>query len=131
MPKLPPKPCSKPGCSAYAKTLGRCDKHQRDVYDIQPKPWGTTTASRQARGYGKQWQKTRRSALGRDSFLCVLCKAAGRMTAATDVDHIKPKSEGGDDSFENLQSLCGECHKKKTQADNRRARKNIFKEGGW
>jgi hypothetical protein len=31
-----------------------------------------------------------------------------------DVDHIKPLKDGGDNSIENLQILCKECHNKKT-----------------
>lgn len=128
MPMLPPKPCSKPGCPGYAKKLGRCEKHQTPaagviVHDIQPKPWGTTTTSRHARGYGKQWQVARLAALRRDSFLCVSCKSVGIVNNASEVDHIKPKSEGGDNGLDNLQSLCGRCHKEKTQADNKRIRK--------
>jgi 5-methylcytosine-specific restriction protein A len=36
------------------------------------------------------------------------------VVAATEVDHIKPKAEGGGESFENLQPLCKPCHSRKT-----------------
>ncbi|MGE8515762.1 MAG: HNH endonuclease [Alcaligenes nematophilus] len=30
------------------------------------------------------------------------------------MDHIIPKSQGGTDDLENLQTICGDCHKAKT-----------------
>ncbi|EJG27017.1 HNH endonuclease domain protein [Acinetobacter baumannii IS-123] len=42
------------------------------------------------------------------------CRAVGRVSPATDVDHIKAKAFGGTDDPDNLQSLCGTCHKEKT-----------------
>ena len=41
---------------------------------------------------------------------------------ATDVDHIRP---GDDHSLSNLQALCEEHHKRKTAAENRRAKAKI------
>lgn len=38
----------------------------------------------------------------------------GRYTAATEVDHIIPKSQAGTDDSTNLQSICSACHKVKT-----------------
>jgi len=32
----------------------------------------------------------------------------------TEVDHIIPRQDGGDNSRENLQSLCKSCHSRKT-----------------
>lgn len=67
------------------------------------------------RGYGAKWQKTRVAYLASHP-LCVECEKAGRLTAATDVDHIKPHR--GDMGLfwdrSNWQSLCGLCHKRKT-----------------
>ena len=41
---------------------------------------------------------------------------------ATDVDHIVPKEFGGNDSDENLQSLCKDHHKEKTQTEAKQGR---------
>lgn len=41
--------------------------------------------------------------------LCVECDGA-----ATEVDHIVPKSQGGTDEWGNLQALCKSCHSRKT-----------------
>jgi 5-methylcytosine-specific restriction protein A len=35
-----------------------------------------------------------------------------------DVDHIKPKANGGTDDETNLQSICEACHKEKTRKEN-------------
>ena len=39
------------------------------------------------------------------------------MTRATEVDHVIPRSLGGADEMENLQSICRDCHKKKTASE--------------
>ena len=89
----------------------------------RPRGWdqtsvGTTTE----RGYGWQWEKARRQALERDHGLCQPCAAAGRLTPATEVDHICSKAEGGGDNIENLQSICSPCHRAKTGAEAGRTR---------
>ncbi|WP_432760661.1 HNH endonuclease [Neisseria subflava] len=35
-------------------------------------------------------------------------------------DHIVPLADGGEDDVENLQTLCKECHSKKSVSENRR-----------
>lgn len=70
------------------------------------------------RGYGSRWQKARMTFLAR-SPLCVECEAAGRVTAATVVDHITPHK--GDQAMfwdsGNWQSMCGPCHNRKTATE--------------
>ena len=73
--------------------------------------------SRHERGYGAAWVKVRKLALQRDGYLCQHC-LPDRVTPATDVDHKTPKAQGGKDDLDNLQSLCVECHKIKTAAEN-------------
>lgn len=72
---------------------------------------GTSTA----RGYNYRWQKYRDGFLARNP-LCIECKALGRVTLATDVDHIKPVRDAPELFWEpsNHQPLCGTCHKRKT-----------------
>lgn len=51
--------------------------------------------------------------------LCRTCMVSGIVTPATDVDHIV-NAEGDytdDNSRENLQPLCHECHSRKTRAE--------------
>ena len=46
--------------------------------------------------------------------VCTVCRDAGRVTPATEVDHIKPRRRGGTDGMDNLQSLCKRHHSQKT-----------------
>ena len=66
-----------------------------------------------ARGYGYRWQALRADYL-RHHPLCVSCEAKGRVTAAREVDHIKPLAAGGSNAADNLQALCKPCHSRKT-----------------
>jgi 5-methylcytosine-specific restriction endonuclease McrA len=48
----------------------------------------------------------------------VHCDAKGRVTPATELDHIIPLHKGGEDNDpDNWQGLCAECHKDKTAQD--------------
>lgn len=73
--------------------------------------------SRHERGYGHAWDKLRARILQRDKHLCQACKRKGLVTAATQVDHVKPKAKGGTDDEGNLQSICTPCHDVKTIVD--------------
>lgn len=75
----------------------------------------------QGRG-GRPWRRKRARILERDGKLCIPCKEAGRLTLATQVDHIIPKAEGGTDDDNNLQSICGPCHEAKSRAEAARGR---------
>jgi len=46
--------------------------------------------------------------------LCRECLKQGRLTPATEVDHIVPLASGGTNDLENLQPLCHSCHSRKT-----------------
>lgn len=78
--------------------------------------WRDDKASSSARGYTYEWQCAREEWLI-DNPLCVMCKAEGRVTAATVVDHIKPHR--GDMLLfwnrDNWQSLCATCHSARKQ----------------
>lgn len=83
---------------------------------------GNRNRSRHERGYGAAWVKLRKAVLNRDKRLCVPCSDRGVYTVATAVDHIIPKSEGGTDDMNNLQSICKDCHSEKTAQEARRGR---------
>lgn len=107
MPKAPPRPCTYPRCTKYAEKGGRCAEHEvRHRWNHK--------GNRHERGYGSKWDKLRKSVLLRDQHLCQHCLQLGIYTKATDVDHINPKSLGGTDDFDNLQSLCKKCHRAKS-----------------
>lgn len=75
--------------------------------------------SRQARGYGAEWERLRAEAMRRDERLCQPCLAAGRTTPGTQVDHVTPKAYGGTDDLANLQTICDACHRSKTARESR------------
>lgn|GEM_PF-380058 len=68
--------------------------------------------------HSAEWERARRAALERDHYLCQHCLAAGVITPATMVHHIKeltPANVSDPDyatSLDNLVSLCDRCHKK-------------------
>ena len=65
----------------------------------------------------RRWAHVRRQALDRDDWRCVLCGRAGMM----EVDHIEPLTKGGAPwDLDNLQTLCRDCHFRKTASENRR-----------
>jgi 5-methylcytosine-specific restriction protein A len=52
--------------------------------------------------------------------LCATCERAGRVTAATQVDHPIPIEDGGADNESNMASICDACHLVKTNAERAR-----------
>lgn len=70
------------------------------------------------RGYGYRWRNVRAAFL-REHPLCAECMRRGRLTPATDVDHIKPHHGDPDLMWdeENLQALCHACHARKTASE--------------
>jgi 5-methylcytosine-specific restriction endonuclease McrA len=78
--------------------------------------------SRHERGYGTEWEHLRAQVLKRDGYQCQACRRAGRLTAATHVDHVVEKADGGTDDPANLQSLCRPCHDAKSAAERSRRR---------
>lgn len=61
---------------------------------------------------GRRWRRVRLMKLARDP-LCEECGAA-----ATDVDHVQPRTQGGADyDLANLSSLCHGCHSQKTNKE--------------
>ena len=53
---------------------------------------------------------TRRNILKRDGYRCQYC---GKTGVPLTVDHVIPKSRGGEDSWENLVCACIKCNNKK------------------
>jgi len=121
MPIAAPKPCRHACCGQLVHDgSGYCSAHQSDRK--LGKFADDRRGSRQARGYGAEWEITRKRILSRDKGLCQPCLKTGRYRPAKQVDHIIPKFEGGSEDDANLQSICKPCHDEKTAAEALRAR---------
>ncbi|AXY57283.1 HNH endonuclease [Acinetobacter chinensis] len=77
-----------------------------------PKP---EPAYGQGRG-GRPWRRLKQQVHERDEWECQQC---GRITMELQCDHIVNKAQGGTDDLNNLQSLCTECHDRKTQQESK------------
>ena len=93
---------------AWADTLKRQSDNER-AYRNQ--------AKRQYKTNSTTWRRLRRWVLDREP-LCRDCRKKGRITPATEVDHIDGDSWNNDRT--NLQGLCKPCHTKKTNKEMQR-----------
>lgn len=117
MPTRASRLCAYPGCAARATDGQYCDRHQAAGRQSR-KPDDRTNTPWHKLYYRRDWQTLRTAHLMREPF-CRECAKAGRVTLATDVDHITPHrgnmrlflSDG------NLQSLCHGCHSRKTRQE--------------
>ena len=119
--------CKFPGCFNPVPRGERfCAKHlvigaQRDAeaekkaHQIRLQRRREKKGTSAERGYGYRWQVLRNRFLAQHPH-CQECLKKGILTLATDVDHIVPHR--GDSALlydeTNLQSLCHECHSRKT-----------------
>ena len=109
MPKAAPKPCGHPGCGVLVRDgTSRCPKHPAKVWAKAP------TATKRVTGRRLQ---SMRAELFSNNPLCVECQRQGRVTLATQRDHIIPLGEGGADDEGNTQGLCQACHDIKSEAE--------------
>lgn len=71
-----------------------------------------------------RWRRLRLRVL-RAEPTCRACKAIGRVTPASEVDHILPRRERPELTYEveNLQPLCKPCHSRKTRREQELRRK--------
>ncbi len=51
------------------------------------------------------WKKIRLKVLQRDAYTCAYCG-----DVANEVDHVYPKSKGGEDTLDNLVAACRRCN---------------------
>lgn len=96
-------------------------KHRTRAMAPRHVPASAEPAYGQGRG-GRPWRRKRAAVMKRDCYLCQTCKRAGRVAAATEVDHVLPRAAGGTDDYDNLEAICGDCHAVKTKAEAARAR---------
>jgi 5-methylcytosine-specific restriction protein A len=73
------------------------------------------------RGYcNKAWYATRQQVLVRDAWQCQDCGRVCADKREAHVDHVTPKAQGGQDTLDNLRTLCIRCHGRKTAQEQRR-----------
>lgn len=107
------QPCARPGCPELVKIGKRyCDKHSKSSQQMQDRYRGSSTS----RGYDSDWRNARDWHIG-EHPLCAECERQGIVKAGEHVDHIIP-FRGIEDPLrldaDNLQTLCRECHSRKT-----------------
>ncbi len=116
MPSFPSRPCTYAGCGRLVNDgTSRCEQHPH-------KAWARTATPAPQRPSGRANQRLRRELFEREP-LCVECKRRGRVSLATQRDHIVPLAEGGQDVAENVQGLCNECHMAKTLTESMRGQR--------
>jgi len=59
----------------------------------------------QKKGSTRAWRAIRVEILNRDGHVCYVCGQE-----ANEVDHLIPKSKGGEDTYENLSAICRRCN---------------------
>ena len=113
MPISAPKPCSHPGCGVLVRDgTSRCAKHPKAAWAKKP------DAVKRVAGRKLQAMRTR---LFAENPLCVECERQGRVTLATQRDHVLSLEEGGRDDDSNVQGLCHACHEAKSELERLRA----------
>lgn len=66
----------------------------------------------------QRWKAELRPAYLAAHAICQHCAERGSVRAGHHVDHIQPISKGGDPwDWHNLQTLCQDCHNRKTAED--------------
>src|SRR3990170_3736360 len=117
MPQRILKACAIPGCPELVRDGRYCAGHARVVGEEYERGRGSSAE----REYGSRWRRLRAIYL-RANPVCVdpFGVHGAEVVAATEVDHRVPKSRGGTDAWENLQSLCKACHSRKTAQEDGR-----------
>ena len=117
MPHKPKRPCGYPGCPKL--TDGRfCPAHaKQDAQEYERYRRDPTTRKR----YGRAWKRIRDRYIAGHP-LCEECEQNGYVTAAEEVHHILPLSQGGTHDEDNLMALCTACHSAKTLTENNKKR---------
>lgn len=63
--------------------------------------------------YGVSPRPTRRNIFKRDNWTCQYCGKKTKNLNNLTIDHVHPRSKGGDSSWTNLTTACRECNTKK------------------
>jgi len=96
----------------YVITKDMQIKYRKRPWTPKPKPY---EGHQSDKFYNtRAWHKTRYAYRKRHP-MCKMCEDKGITKLAEMVDHITPIKDGGDPlDWNNLQSLCNKCHRRKT-----------------
>jgi 5-methylcytosine-specific restriction endonuclease McrA len=64
--------------------------------------------------YESKMQPTRKNIFRRDNHTCQYCGHKSKDPSRLTIDHVHPKSKGGDSSWTNLVTACPKCNGKKS-----------------
>lgn len=106
---------NRPRLTTLKPTLATVPNRLKSTAQLGPKP----DAFGQGRG-GRPWRRLREQILQRDGYCCQTCSREGRVQVAHEVDHVVNIAAGGTDDPSNLEAICTDCHRKKTQQEARR-----------
>lgn len=108
---MPLKICSHPTCNRLQREA-RCEEHRYKQ---------TRTAEQRDKFYeSTAWRKYAKAHLAVEPT-CRECLKYGKVRAAEQVDHIKPRQTHPELEWDedNLQSLCRPCHTRKTRRESK------------
>jgi 5-methylcytosine-specific restriction protein A len=88
---------------------------------------------------GRALMVIRNRVLLRDRYQCQPCKRKGQAAPpdpSNQIDHIVPRSKGGSDRDDNLETICKDCHRDKTIRESGHVPKveidvNGYPRSGW
>jgi 5-methylcytosine-specific restriction protein A len=102
-------------CAESATHRGRCEAHHQ-AYENRP----AVRARRKRQAAIARWNsaaaRLRKLIRSAGWTRCARCGALV-LASAADVDHVQPLALGGEDTDENVQTLCRGCHVAKTAED--------------
>lgn len=90
------------------RALGTNNRRQGGVWKKAKQNGWTPDVNPPSKRMLPQW--LRFEILKRDGFRCVYCGAAPADGVCLEVDHIKPKCDGGTDHPDNLTTSCRDCN---------------------
>jgi 5-methylcytosine-specific restriction protein A len=116
---LPWKKCGAPGCRKRVRGALYCEAHRKEAAARHNTP--ADESKRHAREadhafyQSRAWRALRREAADRYGKLCAACLKRGRVTAANELDHVKPRKQYPERALDidNVQWLCRACHNRK------------------
>lgn len=96
------------GGVAVREVVGEHSSTPPDNHESDPRRYDRSKFYR-----SKSWRALRQSVLQRDANTCAHCGIHTKQGSAH-IDHIVSRNAGGTDTLDNLQTLCHQCHSKKT-----------------